>query len=78
MGDIYLIKDLANTTGHSIETVKYYLKIGLIKELGKTPNTNFRYFDESAVKVLNKIRMLRTENNSIAQIKEILKEGREE
>lgn len=77
MGDIYLIKDLANTTGHSIETVKYYLKIGLIKELGKTPNTNFRYFDGSAVKVLNRIRMLRTENMSIAQIREILKEGKE-
>ncbi len=76
MGDIYLIKDLANTTGHSIETVKYYLKIGLIKELGKTPNTNFRYFDEESVRSLNKIRTLRTEHKSIAQIKEILTEGR--
>ena len=76
MKEIYLIKDLALTTGHSVETIKYYLKIGLIKEIGKTPETNFRYFDNSTVESLNKIRSLRVKGNSIAQIKEVLKEGK--
>lgn len=77
MKGIYLVKDLAYVTGYSIETIKYYLKIGLIKEIGRTPETNFRYFDDSTVKMLNKIRSLRVKGSSIAQIKEILwKESR--
>ncbi len=68
----YLVKDLAHITGHSIDTIKYYLKIGLVKETGKTPSTNFRYFDENTVKILQKIRALRTEGKSIAGIREIL------
>lgn len=74
MKEIYLIKDLAYVTGYSIETIKYYLKIGLIKEIGKTPETSFRYFDDSTVELLNKIRSLRVKGRSIAQIKEILKQ----
>lgn len=74
LNEIYLIKDLAYITGYSVDTIKYYLKIDLIKEIGKTPSTNFRYFNESTVKMLNKIRHLRTEAKSIAQIREILKE----
>ena len=72
----YLIKDLAHITGHSIDTIKYYLKIGLVKEVGKTPNTNFRYFDENTVKMFQKIRALRTEGKSIAGIREIIKEAK--
>ena len=75
MSNFYLIKDLAHITGYSIETIKYYLKIGLIKEEGKTPNTNFRYFDENTVKMLQRIRALRTEEKSIAEIKEILSQN---
>ena len=74
LNEIYLVKDLAYITGYSVDTIKYYLKIGLVKEIGKTPRTNFRYFNESTVTMLNKIRHLRTEGKSIAQIKEILKE----
>ncbi len=75
MKEIYLIKDLAYLTGYSVDTIKYYLKIGLIKEIGKTPRTNFRYFNDKVIKVLKKIRTLRTESRSIAQIREILKKG---
>lgn len=74
MEKMYLIRDLAHITGHSIETIKYYLKIGLIKEIGKTPETNYRYFGDATVEVLNKIRSLRVKGMSIAQIKEALKE----
>ena len=72
MDSIYLIKDLAQITGQSIYTIKYYLKIGLIEEAGRSPETNFRYFNNSTVEKLKKIRTLRKKKCSIAAIKELL------
>ncbi|MEE8317947.1 MAG: MerR family transcriptional regulator [Candidatus Omnitrophota bacterium] len=72
MGGIYLIKDLARLSGHTIYTIKYYLNRGLIKEMGRSPETNFRYFDNATLERLKKIRALRKEHRSLAEIKEIL------
>lgn len=72
MDKVYLVKDLAQLSGLSIDTVKYYLKLGLIKEVERSPNTNFRYFDDSTVKRLARIRELRRNNTPIVKIKEIL------
>jgi len=72
MKNIYLIKDLARITGYSIHTLKYYLKVGLIKEIGRSPETSFRYFDDTTVEVLKRIRQLRLQNKSIKQIKEMM------
>jgi len=72
MREIYLIKDLARFSGHTIYTVKYYLNLGIIKEIGRSPETNFRYFDNSTLNRLQKIRSFRKENKSLAEIKEIL------
>jgi len=69
---IYLIKDLARLSGQTVYTLKYYLNIGLIKEVGRSPETSFRYFDDSTIERLKKIRELRRENKSITEIKEIL------
>ncbi|MFH1779494.1 MAG: MerR family transcriptional regulator [Candidatus Omnitrophota bacterium] len=69
MRNLYLIKDLARSTGLSIDTVKFYLKIGLISEVGRSPETNFRYFDDSTVETLNKIIKLRRQKHSIQEIK---------
>jgi DNA-binding transcriptional MerR regulator len=77
MKNIYLIKDLARRSGYSIYTIKYYLKIGLLKEIGRSPETNFRYFDDSALLVLKKIRKLRLEGNSLSQIRKQLSITRE-
>lgn len=66
--NIYLIKDLARLTGYSIHTLKYYLKIGLIKEISRSPETRFRYFDDSTVERLKKIRILRKAEKSIREI----------
>ena len=73
MRNLYLIKDLARLTGLSVDTVKFYLKIGLISETGRSPETNFRYFDDSTVEKLNKIIGLRRQKYSIPKIKETLK-----
>lgn len=70
--NIYLIKDLARISGHSVHTIKYYLKIGLIKEFGRSPETRFRYFDDSTLELLKKIRAYRKQNKSIQEIKDEL------
>ncbi len=70
--NIYLIKDLARTTGYSIHTLKYYLKIGLVKEFNRSPETRYRYFDDNTIERLKVIRSLRREGKSIKAIKEIL------
>ena len=75
MGDLYLTKDLASLSGFSIHTIKYYLKIGLIKEFNRFPETNFRYFNNSAIEQLKRIRQLRREKKSIKEIKQILTRG---
>lgn len=77
MKKIYLIKDLARLSGHTIHTIKYYLNIGMIKEIGRSPETNFRYFDNDTFERLQEIRALRKENKSLAEIKEILGEPKE-
>jgi len=72
MDGIYLIKDLARLSGHTIYTIKYYLNLGLIKEIGRSPETKFRYFDNTTLKMLQKIRALRREHKSLAEIKELI------
>ncbi len=70
--NLYLVKDLARLSGLSIDTVKYYLKIDLISETGRSPETNFRFFDDSTVGRLSEIISLRRRKNSIKKIKELL------
>ena len=72
MRNIYLLKDIARISGQSVHTIKYYLKIALIKEIGRSPDTNFRFFDDSTVERLNKIRELRLKNIPIKEIKNLL------
>ena len=69
---IYLLKDLSHLSGQSVYTLKFYLKLGLINELGRTPRTNFRYFDDNALHKLSKIRALRKKHVPLKQIKVII------
>jgi DNA-binding transcriptional MerR regulator len=69
MPNTYLIKDLARLSGYSIHTIKYYLKIGLLTEINRSPETRYRYFDDSTVALLKKIHSLRKLNRSIKEIK---------
>ena len=70
--NIYLIKDLSRLSGLSVYTIKYYLKLGLIKEIARSQETNFRYFDDSTLEELNKIIALRRDKVSLAKIKDII------
>ncbi len=70
--NFYLIKDLAHKTGYSVYTLKYYLKLGLIHESGRSPETRFRCFDEETIAQLAKIRALRRSGQSLAAIRKQL------
>jgi len=70
MKNIYLLKDLSRMSGHSTHTLKYYLQLGLFEEIGRSPETNFRYFDDTSIEVLRSIRQLRLKGFSLKDIKE--------
>mgnify|MGYP001562579483 CR=1 FL=1 len=72
MRNIYLLKDLARISGLSTHTVKFYLRIGLLKEFGRSPETNFRYFDDGSIKTIQKIRLLQTRDKTLSEIKVLL------
>ena len=71
----YLVKDLARSSGLSTHTVKYYLKIGLLRETGRSPETNFRYFDDGTVERLQRICTLRREGRTIREIQALVKKS---
>ncbi|MEW5758171.1 MAG: MerR family transcriptional regulator [Candidatus Omnitrophota bacterium] len=69
---LYLIKDLARESGYSLHTIKFYLKIGLIKEAGRSFGSNYRYFNQGTLSLLKLIRELRRKGKSIKEIKDEL------
>lgn len=70
--NIYLLKDLSRFSGHSIHTLKFYLKVGLIKEEGRSPETRFRYFNDATLIQLSTIRALRKQRKSLSEIFQLL------
>ena len=75
VANLYLMKDLSRISGHSIYTLKFYLKLGLIQEIGRSPETRFRYFDETTVERLSQIRALRKQRKSLGEIHALLGSG---
>jgi DNA-binding transcriptional MerR regulator len=72
MKNVYLVKDLSAATGISVDSIKYYCKLGLIKEEARGFGTNFRYFGDRAVLRLKEIRLLRTQRYSLREIRSLL------
>ena len=72
MKHIYLLKDLSKLSGYSTYALKYYLRLGLIKEIGRSPETNFRYFDDTSYERLRKIRLLQKQNMTLKEIQDKL------
>ena len=69
---IYMLKDVARLSGQSIYTIKFYLKLGLIREVGRSLETRFRYFDDSTIDRLQHIRSLRKQSKSLQEIHQLL------
>ena len=74
LANLYLMKDLSRLSGHSVYTLKFYLKRGLIQEVGRSPETRFRYFDDSTLGQLAQIRAWRKQGKSLAQITEFIED----
>ena len=72
MNQLYVLKDVARITGLSIHTVKFYLKLGLIREIGRSPETRIRYFDDSTVGRLGNIRAWRKLGRGLSEIQRLL------
>ena len=72
MQTIYLLKDLAKISGCTTHTLKYYLRMGLLKEIGRSKETNIRYFNDSTYERLKQIRELQKKNLTLKQIQEKL------
>ena len=75
MEKIYLIGDLARLSEFSIDTLNYYLRIGLVKEFGRSERNNYRYFNDDTLKQLDNIKKLRLEKVSIKDILRRKKDG---
>lgn len=73
--NVYLIKDLSRFSGHSVHTIKFYLKLGLLQEIGRSPETRFRYFDDTTLSRLSQIRAWRKQQRSLAEISRLLTPG---
>ena len=72
MTNIYVTKDLSRLSGHSIHTIKFYLKVGLLKEFGRSPQTRIGYFNDATLERLSAIRRLRKARKSLAEIHHLL------
>ena len=72
MSTFYLMKDVSRLSGHSIHTLKFYLKLGLIKEAGRSPQTRFRYFNEATLAELSAIRAWRKTGKKLSEIQPLL------
>jgi len=77
MKNIYLLKDLSKISGYSTHALKFYLRLGLLKEIGRSPETNFRYFDDSSYEHLQKIRGLQKKHLSLKDIQNQLESERQ-
>ncbi len=75
MENIYLIGDLARKTGLSVDTLNYYLRIGLISEVARSERSGYRLFDDTTVDELNTIIDLRQQHTPIKEIIRIKADG---
>ncbi|MGN1032348.1 MAG: MerR family transcriptional regulator [Intestinibacter sp.] len=65
------ISETSRITGLSIDTLRYYDKIGLI-ESKKNPNNRYRYYTIGDISIINHIKSLRDLDLSISDIKLLL------
>ena len=70
MARILMIGDLARETGLSIDTLNYYLRIGLLDAVDRSARNGYRYFNDSSVTFLDSVKQLRLDK---VPIKEILR-----
>jgi DNA-binding transcriptional MerR regulator len=63
-----MIGDLARETGLSIDTLNYYLRIGLLDPIDRSNRNGYRYFNDGSVDFLERVKQLRLEKIPIKEI----------
>lgn len=69
--DAMKIGEIANLTGCSVQTIRFYEKEGLVKSQRRSEG-NFRLYDEAAVEQLNFIRHCRSLDLSLLEIRQLI------
>ncbi|MCI0768204.1 MerR family transcriptional regulator [Bacillus sp. TL12] len=70
MGNRYRIGEVAELAQVSKRTIDYYTNLGLLE--AKRSNTNYRYYDESAVNRLKFIEKCKQLNMQLSEIRKVL------
>jgi len=66
------IGELAKSSGFSIDTLRWYDKIGLVRPTRRNPNSRFREYGEGALDMLTLVKLAKVAGLSLPQIKKIL------
>lgn len=66
------IGQVARASGVSVETLRYYERLGLLDAAERAPYSNYRTFPPSTVRSLRFIRRVQNLGFSLAEIKELL------
>ncbi len=69
---MYQISQFSKISGLTVKALRYYDEQGVLKPSYRDPNTLYRYYDENDLKKAQLIRLLRSLDFSILEIKEVL------
>lgn len=70
------IGELAKRSGFSIDALRYYDKIGLLRPLGRNPISRFRDYGSDAMDMLTLVKAAKVAGLSLPQIRKILTAAR--
>ncbi len=66
------IGELAKMSGFSIDTLRWYDRIGLIRPARRNPTSRFREYEDGALDMLTLVKLAKVAGLSLPQIKKIL------
>lgn len=66
------IGELARRSGFSIDTVRYYDRIGLVRPARRGPVSRFREYEDHALDLLSLVRLAKIAGLSLLQIRKII------
>lgn len=67
------IGELARRSGFSIDTVRYYDRIGLVRPARRGPVSRFREYEDHALDLLSLVRLAKIAGLSLPEIRKIIK-----
>lgn len=72
MKELYSIGETADIMGVSVQTLRYYSKIGLLRPAHVNPQTGYRYYRVSQLHFIDRIKYLQKFGLNLREIKRIL------